>query len=279
MRSVVQDSLSFIQHSESSAKKSSSFGLKIPDFDLYYKRKGLFAVKMLTLEKASERDYNLVENTIAIKEGRVVWVSKLKDSALEKALKQNLSVISKPETFVLQVVDDYSEEIIDFLGDAENNFSIVEDLILKYKTRKVMEKIFYLKRKLMRIRQANRKYLRLVSYFSRENKKLYNESIALYEKLLHIDELIGNYNDLLSNLIDAHLSVISNKLNQVMKVLAIIATTALPLTVISSMYGMNIKLPFQLHENAFLLVISIMLVTIATMVILFTRLGWFKESS
>jgi hypothetical protein len=49
--------------------------------------------------------------------------------------------------------------------------------------------------------------------------------------------------DRVSSLLDAHLSMVSNQLNGVMKVLTIIATVFMPLTVLTGMYGMNVDLP------------------------------------
>jgi len=261
------------------AMKGKVFGHHLPKFDLCYQKPGLFAVRMLSLVKAGEKELEVVENIVAVKGKKIVWVSKQKDQKFSTALEQNLSFVSNPQDFALNIVEDYSDTILDFLAEVENNFSIVENLILKGKTKRVMEKIFYLKKKLMRISLSNRKYLRLVSFFSRQSKQAYTKSIALYEKLLHIDELIGNYNDLLSNLIDAHMSVISNNLNQVMKVLTIIATIAMPLTVISSIYGMNVNLPLQNSQTAFASILLLMLALTAVMLFVFSKFGWFSEKN
>ena len=51
------------------------------------------------------------------------------------------------------------------------------------------------------------------------------------------------FQDRITSILDAHLSAVSNQLNQVMKVLTIIATLFMPLTVLTGMYGMNVPLP------------------------------------
>lgn len=236
-------------------------------------------VKIFTLSRQNSKGLSVFENVLNVSKGKVRWVSKHKDPELSKDIGENSRFLKDPELFVIKTVEEYSETILDFLGEAEQGFSTVEDSILKNRTRRVMERIFLLKKDLLRIRQANRKLLRLASFLSRESKKNYQESVALYEKLLHIDDLVGNYNDLLSNLIDAHLTVISNKLNQVMKVLTIIATIAMPLTVISSIYGMNIELPLQHSAGSFGIVAGIMAAFALLMLFLFWKLGWFGEKN
>ena len=51
------------------------------------------------------------------------------------------------------------------------------------------------------------------------------------------------FQDRISGLLEAHLSSVSNRLNQVMKVLTLIATVFMPLTVLTGVYGMNVDLP------------------------------------
>jgi magnesium transporter len=84
------------------------------------------------------------------------------------------------------------------------------------------------------------------------------------------------FQDRVTSLLDAHLSQVSNQLNNVMKVLTIIATVFMPLTFITGLYGMNVPLPhFGLGEDQFFWgLVSVMLVISGAMLVVFRRQGW-----
>jgi magnesium transporter len=82
--------------------------------------------------------------------------------------------------------------------------------------------------------------------------------------------------DRVTTLLDAYLSAQSNRLNQVMKVLTVIATIFMPLTVLTGLYGMNVKLALFPGGDAaqFWWIMGIMLVTSLGMLWIFRRMRW-----
>ena len=84
------------------------------------------------------------------------------------------------------------------------------------------------------------------------------------------------FQDRVTSLLDAHLSQVSNQLNGVMKVLTIIATLFMPLTVLTGMYGMNVPLPHLPggDEAQFWWILAIMIAVVAAMLAVFRRKGW-----
>jgi magnesium transporter len=99
----------------------------------------------------------------------------------------------------------------------------------------------------------------------------------LYDHLIRISDLIDSYRDLLSNAMDAYLSMVSNNLNEVMKQLAIIATIFLPLSFLTGFFGQNFAwLVSQLGSLPVFLIVGIgtELVAVAALYWLFRRRGW-----
>jgi magnesium transporter len=99
----------------------------------------------------------------------------------------------------------------------------------------------------------------------------------LYDHLIRISDLIDSYRDLLSNAMDAYLSMVSNNLNEVMKQLAIIATIFLPLSFLTGFFGQNFAwLVNQLGGLPVFLIVGIgsELVAVAGLYWLFRRRGW-----
>lgn len=90
-----------------------------------------------------------------------------------------------------------------------------------------------------------------------------------------VDEAVF-FQDRVSSLLDAHLSQVSNQLNGVMKVLTIIATIFMPLTVLTGMWGMNVTLPDLPGGDGaqFWWVVALMMVMMGGMLTYFRRRGW-----
>jgi magnesium transporter len=65
----------------------------------------------------------------------------------------------------------------------------------------------------------------------------------VYDRLARVTDLLDSFRDEIATLLELHVSITSNRLNEIIKRLTVIATIALPLTVVTSYYGMNVKLP------------------------------------
>jgi magnesium transporter len=100
----------------------------------------------------------------------------------------------------------------------------------------------------------------------------------LYDHLIRISDLVDGYRDLISGAMDTHLSMVSNRLNVVMKQLAIIATIFLPLGFLTGFFGQNFAwLTGHLQQNLGLFLflgIGSEVVAIVLLLWLFKRRGW-----
>jgi magnesium transporter len=86
----------------------------------------------------------------------------------------------------------------------------------------------------------------VVSRIERGRHSLIDESILIYirdiyDHSIQVMETVETYRDMLSGMLDIYLSSVSNRMNEVMKVLTIIATIFIPLTFIAGIYGMNFQ--------------------------------------
>jgi magnesium transporter len=99
----------------------------------------------------------------------------------------------------------------------------------------------------------------------------------LYDHLIRINDLVDSYRDLISNAMDAYLSTVSNRLNQVMKQLTIIATVFLPLSFLTGFFGQNFA--WMVNRLGSLTVflgvgIGTEVVAVTALFVLFRRRGW-----
>ncbi len=98
----------------------------------------------------------------------------------------------------------------------------------------------------------------------------------LHQTLLYLVDMADTYRDVITGAIDLHLSAISNRLNEVMKRLTVIATIFMPLTFIAGVYGMNfVHMPELTWRWGYLIVWILMLAIGLSMVVYFRRKKWF----
>ncbi len=109
-------------------------------------------------------------------------------------------------------------------------------------------------------------------FFTQEDIEVYFGDVV--DHLDKIWDALDECKEVIEGLNDAHDSMAANRTNEVMRVLTIIATVLLPLTVVSSIYGMNVPLPFQESPFSFIYVLLIMLVIIGSMLFFFRRQRW-----
>ena len=100
----------------------------------------------------------------------------------------------------------------------------------------------------------------------------------LYDHLIRLADLVDNYRDLLSSVMDTHLSTVSNRLNVVMKQLTIIATIFLPLSFLTGFFGQNfaymVRVWLAPTWSFFVLGIGLELATAVGLFFVFRKRGW-----
>jgi magnesium transporter len=97
----------------------------------------------------------------------------------------------------------------------------------------------------------------------------------IYDHLLRLADTVDTLRDLLNNTLDVYLSSVANRTNQVMKVLTVLSTIALPALVISGIYGMNLEgLPFLHNPYGSLIVGGMMFASTVSLLALLRLLRW-----
>jgi magnesium transporter len=174
------------------------------------------------------------------------------------------------------VVDNYFI-ILEKIGERLEELA---DAVVASQSAKTLETIHELKRELVYLRKAVWPLREAISGLYRSGTKLIAETTGpylrdVYDHTIQIIDAIESFRDLLSGMLDIHLSNASNRLNQVMKVLTMIATIFIPLTFLAGVYGMNFRYMPELEWRwGYPMVWLIMLGLGVTMLILFRRKRW-----
>jgi magnesium transporter len=183
------------------------------------------------------------------------------------------------------IMDTLVDSFFPVLSDFDDAIDNLEGAILKTPTEEQLGTLFDMKREIMTIRKVVAPQRDMISSLNAGMVTIPGMSDQgaayfrnLYDHLIRISDEIDGYRDLISGAMDTHLSMVSNRLNVVMKQLAIIATVFLPLSFLTGFFGQNFAwLTGHLQQNLgwFLgLGIGSELVAIVLLYILFKRRGW-----
>jgi len=179
-------------------------------------------------------------------------------------------------TLIDAIVDNYFiviEKIDDHLEGIEEN-------LLSSPDTEVTQKIHNLKREMLFLRKSAWPLREVVGAFERSDSKLVHRTTGiylrdLYDHVIQVIEYIEIFQDMLSGLLDLYLSSVSNRMNEVMKVLTVISTIFIPLTFIAGVYGMNFTYMPELQQKmGYPIVLTVMIIIAIGMLIHFKKKKW-----
>ncbi len=175
------------------------------------------------------------------------------------------------------IVDNYFV-VMEELGTCTEQLE--EDVIRQSDTRslarinKIRKELIVLKRNITPVRDLINGFIRSESDLLQEKNTKYFKDI--YDHILQAHDLTENYRDVLMNIQDLYISNVNLKMNQVMKVMAIVTCLLAPPTVIVGIFGMNFDvIPFAHTHVGFYLTVFMTLIIPAIMLWIFKRRGWF----
>jgi len=133
--------------------------------------------------------------------------------------------------------------------------------------------VLNLRKVLWPLREVVSSLERSESQFFRRATRLYLRDV--YDHTIQVIDTIETYRDVIAGMVDLYLSSVSNRMNEVMKVLTIIATLFIPLTFIAGVYGMNFRYMPELGWKAgYPAVLAVMAVVAGAMLLYFRKKGW-----
>jgi magnesium transporter len=175
-----------------------------------------------------------------------------------------------------EVVDGY-QPVLDKLAD---EISDIEDVVLDCPTPETLSRIFALKRGLVNFRRVAAGMREVVNALIRREKGLMGDDLDpyfrdIYDHIVRTVDLIESYRDLLSGALDIYLSAVANRTNEVMKVLTIWGTVALPLVIITGFFGMNLHLPWANNPHGTAYAVGLMALSTVGVLVYFKAKRWF----
>ncbi len=187
---------------------------------------------------------------------------------------------------VCSLIDSIVDSYFSVLEYYDDLIEDAEDRLMKNPEPHVLNVIHNLKREMLLLRKSVWPTREVLNSLARNETKLIHESVQpylrdVYDHTIHIIDTVETFRDMLAGMIDIYLSSISYKMNEVMKVLTIIATLFIPLTFIVGIYGMNFNtelsswnMPELNWKYGYPAVIVVMLTVVVIMLLYFRRKKW-----
>ena len=168
---------------------------------------------------------------------------------------------------VMEKLGDHIEEVEEEVTKGTNPHSLAHITQLR-------KELIVLKRNFSPVREVVNGFLRSESHLLEDRHTKYYKDV--YDHIIQASDLSENYRDVMVSLQDLHVNNVNMKMNEVMKVMAIVTCLLAPATVIGGVFGMNFeKIPFASNGIGFFVTVGVMLLIPIVMLYIFKRRGWF----
>jgi magnesium transporter len=194
-----------------------------------------------------------------------------------------------PDYLAYALIDAFVDHYFPVLEHYGENLEALEDEVILKPQREVITRIHDVKRDLLTLRRAAWPLREALTTLYRETTPLITAETRLYlrdcyDHSVQIIDLLENYRDIASSLTDIYLSSVSNRMNEIMKVLTIFTAVFIPLNLVAGIYGMNFnteRSPLNMPELnwywGYPFALGLMALLASVMLVYFGNKGWLKS--
>ncbi len=161
------------------------------------------------------------------------------------------------------IIDKLVDYLFPMLRKVDEHIHQIEDGIFTGDARQIIRDIAIVRRDVIALRRVIRHQVPILEALEKTEHPVIREEMEDYfgdtiDHMLNARDIIDEDYEVISGLAETADTLVSHRINEVMRVLTVISVIMLPLTLVSGIYGMNIGLPLQEHPQAFIVVAAIM---------------------
>jgi magnesium transporter len=242
----------------------------------------LFAV-LKTVQLAEDGSLAVADLDVFLGRDFIITVEESTQNACRRMIEQAraASAGKRADEAFYRVTDGVVDTYLPVLDRFSDVIDELEDQVLDRPTPEELARIFETKRNLIMLRRVLVNTRDMATHLQRTESELIHRDLwpflrDVYDHVARNLDLVEMQRDLLTGTLDIYLSSVANRTNQVMKVLTVLGTIALPALVISSIYGMNMKgLPWIDSPHASAIVGGVMLATTLALLGILRLMRWF----
>jgi magnesium transporter len=237
----------------------------------------------------NEKDASIETEQISIVLGNNFVISIQEDEQKDvfNGLRERIKILSsKPRqhkadflfyAMIDAIVDQYFL-VMERLGE---KIEQLEEEVIKHPNNKSLVKINTIRKEMILLKRSIGPVRELIHGILRSENELIEEKTEkyfkdIYDHIIQANDLAENYRDLLINIHDLYMSTVNLKMNEIMKIMAIVTCLLAPATVIGGIFGMNFeRLPLLHDKRGFFIAGGLMIIIPVFMVVYFKRKRWF----
>ncbi len=186
---------------------------------------------------------------------------------------------SGPNHLFHALIDQLVDYIFPILNKVDRRVHAIEDALFESNAKRVIQEIAFLRRDIISLRRIIRGQIPIILQLETCDHPILHEDMEEYfgdiaDHLFKLRDIADENFEIINSFADTADTLASYRINEVMRILTVISVIMLPLTLISSIYGMNINLPFADDPRAFTMAAGIMFLIVILMLAWFRKRHW-----
>lgn len=241
-------------------------------------------LKMVYIDKRNEIKAEQI--SFVLKENNVITFQEFKEdiflNVIERIKAGRRNIRRTGSGYLLYaLIDAVVDSYFSVIENLSDKIDALEDKLMENPGKEVLNEIYKIKKEILFIRNSIWPVREALSSLVRCESDMLGENVVLYlrdvyDHSIQVIDTLETYQDIMSNMLDTYLSSISNKTNDVMKILTIFSTTFIPLTFLAGIYGMNFNnIPELSWKYGYMGFWIISIIIIVSMLLYFKRKKWF----
>lgn len=229
---------------------------------------------------ARELDFIITKDTIVTNHGRPLFLLENFFKICQRPEIEGEKYLDKGPGYILfHILDIFWRDCLNKLDRLNGNVEKIEKKIFQGKEKEMVKEISHIKTDIIDFWRIIEPQLEIMKLLEKEGPKFFGEELTL-----HFSDVLGTYEKVWQTLKDeketifamekTNQSLLTTKTNEIIKILTLFSVIMLPLNLLASIWGMNIRLPFSEHPLGFLIILTIMISVLVTMFAYFRKKGW-----
>jgi magnesium transporter len=232
------------------------------------------------LTRPSEVDFFVGRDyIITVHDGVLKPLQTLFETCQESADERHKLLGSSASHGFYLIVDKLVDYCFPIMRKVDANLRAIEEGIFNAEGSRIIRDIALARRDIIALRRIIRQQVPILESLERINSPFMQEELDEYfgdivDHIRRLRDIIDENFEVISGLSDTADTLINHRLNAIIRVLTVISVIMLPLTLVSSIYGMNVSLPLSEHPMAFVFINGIMIVIAIGMLVIFRLRRW-----
>lgn len=233
-------------------------------------------VELIELDVFLGSNYLVTHHDLPIPALERVWSTYQKDERARKLGSDHLLYI---------LLDELTVDFMRAVEEMDDEIELVEDQVFDNPDARTVQRIFNLKRATLHLRRSLAPMREVLNKLARDDYSMIDSKDRIYfrdvyDHFVRLHDIAESLRDLVSGVLDTYLSVVNNRMNEVMKTLTLITTLFMPITFVAGFFGMNFFQPVASSlttwtgNPAYILTLVLLALTPGLMYVWMRRRGW-----